>query len=49
MQVRGLESLEMSSKSYGSLLIPVIMSPMPGDIALQVAQKTFEAFGPSMK
>ena len=30
----------MSSKQYGSLLIPVIMSRMPAEITLQIARKT---------
>ena len=40
VNVRGLESLGISSEKYGSLLIPVIMSRMPSEIALQVARKT---------
>ena len=42
VNVRGLESLGISSEKYGSLLIPVIMSRMPSEIALQVARKTSE-------
>ena len=42
VHIRGLESLGVSSEKYGSLLIPVIMSRMPTDIALQVARKTSE-------
>ena len=42
VQVRGLEYLGISSKKYGSLLIPVIMSRMPTDISLQVSRKTSE-------
>ena len=38
--IRGLESLDVSSKQYGSLLIPVIMSHMPTEITLQIARKT---------
>ncbi len=41
-QIRGLESLGITSKEYGSLLIPVIMNRMPSEIALQVARKTQE-------
>ena len=40
VHIRGLESLGMSSDNYGSLLIPVIMSRMPEDIALQVTRQT---------
>ena len=42
VHIRGLESLGVSSAKYGSLLIPVIMSRMPTEIALQVARKTSE-------
>ena len=42
VHIRGLESLGVSSEKYGSLLIPVIMSRMPSEIALQVARKTTE-------
>ena len=42
VHIRGLESLGVSSEKSGSLLIPVIMSIMPTEIALQVAQKTSE-------
>ena len=40
VHIRGLESLGMSSDNYGSLLIPVIISRMPEDIALQVTRQT---------
>ena len=36
VHIRGLESHGMSLDNYGSLLIPVIISRMPEDIALQV-------------
>ena len=42
VHVRGLESLGVSSEKYGSLLVPVIISRMPEDVALQVARKTSE-------
>eukprot|EP00795_Rhopilema_esculentum_P016270 gene16270-biopygen5527 len=42
VQVRGLETLGISSERYGSLLVPVIMSRMPAEITLQVARKTSE-------
>ena len=42
VHVRGLESLGISSEKYESLLIPVILSHMPSEIALQVAHKTSE-------
>jgi len=40
--IRRLENLGVSSEKYGGLLIPVIMSRMPTEIALQVARKTSE-------
>ena len=40
VHIRGLESLGVSSDNYGSLLIPVIISRMPEDIALQVTRQT---------
>ena len=39
VHIRGLESLGMSSDNYGSLLIAVIISRMPEDIALQVKRQ----------
>ena len=42
IHIRGLESLGIASEKYGSLLIPLIISRMPGEIALQVARKTSE-------
>ena len=42
VHVRGLESLGVSSEKYGSLLVPVIISRMPEEIALEVARKTTE-------
>ena len=40
VHVRGLASLGISSKEYGSLLIPILMSKFPSDIRLQIARKT---------
>ena len=40
VHIHGLESLGMSSDKYGSILIPVIISRMPEDIALQVTRQT---------
>ena len=40
INVRGLESLDVSSSQYGSLLIPVIMSKLPPEIRIQVARNT---------
>lgn len=37
--VRGLNSLGIASTQYGSLLIPVVMSKLPGDLRLHVAQE----------
>ena len=42
IHIRGLESLGISSEKYSSLLIPLIISRMPGEIALQVARETSE-------
>ena len=40
INIRGLESLGISSSQYGSLLIPVIMSKLPHEIRVQVAKNT---------
>ena len=40
VHVRGLESLGVSAEKYGSLLVPVIISRLPEEIALEVARKT---------
>ena len=40
INVRGLESLGVSSSQYGSLLIPVIMSKLPQEVRIQVARNT---------
>ena len=42
VHVRGLDSMGMSSESYGNLLIPIIMSRMPKEITMQVARITSE-------
>ncbi len=42
VHIRGLKSLGVTSKEYGSLLIPVIMARMPSEISIQVARKTTE-------
>lgn len=42
VQVRGLHALGISSEQYGALLIPVIMTRLPSDIALEVSRKTEE-------
>ena len=39
VHVRVLASLGASSDQYGSLLIPIILSKMPGDIRLQIARQ----------
>ena len=46
VHVRGLESLGMPQESYGSLLIPIIMQRMPGEITVQVARKVTEDIWP---
>ena len=40
INIRGLESLGVSSHQYGSLLIPVIMPKLPHEIRIQVARNT---------
>ena len=40
IHVRGLASLGVSADQYGSLLIPIIMDKLPGDMKLQIARKT---------
>ena len=42
VQVRGLESLGITSEQYSSLLIPVILSKFPNEIRLRVARETEE-------
>ena len=39
VHVRGLASLGISSEQFGSMLIPIIMSKLPGDIRLEIARK----------
>ena len=40
IQIRGLEALGVTSDTYGSLLIPIIMSGLPSQISLQIARHT---------
>ena len=40
INIRGLKSLGVSSRQYGSLLIPVIMSKLPPENRIQVARNT---------
>ncbi|XP_046857875.1 uncharacterized protein LOC124451297 [Xenia sp. Carnegie-2017] len=40
VHVRGLSSLGVSSEQYGSMLIPIIVTKLPSDIRLQIAQKS---------
>ncbi|XP_078374406.1 uncharacterized protein LOC144657946 [Oculina patagonica] len=40
VHTRGLASLGVSSKEYGSLLIPVIMSKLPSEIRIEIARKS---------
>ena len=40
VHVRGLASMGVSSKEYGSLLIPIIMSKLPSDVRLQISCKS---------
>ena len=46
IHVRGLDALGMSFSSYGSLLVPILMSKMPREVTLQVARKTTEEVWP---
>ena len=39
IHVRSLEALGITSEHYGSLLIPIIMSRIPGEISLQIARQ----------
>jgi len=39
VHIRGLKSLAVTSDQYGSFLIPMIMSKLPGDIRLRVARE----------
>ena len=40
IHVRGLESLGVSSKEYGSLLIPIVMTKLPNDLRMRIARET---------
>jgi len=40
VHVRGLESLDVTSDQYGSLLILVILSKFPSDVRLRVARES---------
>ncbi len=40
IHVRGLELLGVSSKEYGSLLIPIIMTKLPNDLRMRIARET---------
>ena len=40
VQIRGLESLDVTTESYGQLLIPIIMSKLPNEIRLQISGNT---------
>ena len=40
VNVRGLEALGVKPDQYGSLLIPIIMSKLPGDLRLQIARNS---------
>ena len=39
VHVRRLNALRINFRQYGSLLIPVIMSKLPGDIRLHIARE----------
>ena len=40
IHVRGSESLGVSSKEYGSLLIPIVMTKLPNDLQMWIARDT---------
>ena len=40
VHVRGLETLEVTSDQYGSILTPVIMSKFPPDVRLRIARES---------
>ena len=40
VQIRGLESLGITTESYGQLSIPIIMSTLPNEIQLQISRNT---------
>ena len=40
VHVRGLEALGVSSKEYGSLLIPILMSKLPNDLRMRIARES---------
>ena len=40
VHTRGLASLGVDSKQYGSLLIPVIMAKLPQEVRIQIARTT---------
>ena len=40
IHVRGLESLGVSSKEFGSLLIPIVMTKLPNDLRMRIARET---------
>ena len=40
VNVRGLESLEMTTDKYGSFLVPIIMSKLAPDVRLKIARVT---------
>eukprot|EP00794_Sanderia_malayensis_P021467 gene21467-biopygen1183 len=42
IHIRGLKSLGVTSKEYGSLLVPVVMTRLPSEIVIEVARKTTE-------
>ena len=38
VHIRSLAALDVNPKQYGSLLIPIITSKLPGDVQLKVAR-----------
>jgi len=40
VNLRGLASLGINSEQYGSLLIPIVMTKLPSELRLPIAQET---------
>ena len=39
VHIRGLAALQVNPEQYGSLLIPMITSKLPGDVQLRIARE----------
>ena len=38
VQIRGLQSMGIQADSYGTLLVPVLLSKLPGDVKLEISR-----------